>query len=379
MDSLINNHLDFASSNLDSSLFFQERLKNLLTLNKKPLINATIRQSVNDFQVNEELSFETSGEGEHLFLLIEKRQCNTDWVAKSLQQYFQLRSQDIGYAGKKDKHAITRQWFSCHLPGKNIDVELLEKEFFSNENLKLIELTRHNKKLRKGSVLANHFTIKLTNLSGEVNNDTIDKVIKKLKTQGFPNYFGYQRFGHNAENLSKANLLLTGKIKIRSKNKKGLYLSAARSFLFNQLLSERIHLKNFTTPVSGDCFNINGSQSYFYENPITRQTIERLTNGEIHISGNLTSQKESATRLEARKIESDIESEFPEWIKGFQHFKMSAARRAFRVIPQNLIVNHLAKTEMLLQFSLPSGSFATSLLREIVNLTDAKLKEFNRD
>jgi len=358
---------DVDEADLDS---FDKHVENLPTVNIKPIIKGTIRQHYSDFEVNETLSFEPRGEGEHLFLYIEKRCCNSQWVADELQRYFKLRSQDVGYAGKKDRHSISRQWFSLHLPGKVNEVSQAEFDDLDNDSFRVLQSIRHNKKLRKGVIKNNHFVIKVSQLSGEINQALLDKI----STDGFPNYFGYQRFGHNGNNLVKAKQLFNNEIRVRSRNKKGLYLSAARSYLFNLMLAERINKQSWGRVLAGDCLSLSGSQSYFVCEQAEGDIKQRFNDGDIHISGWLAGSQKSEAIGDALAHELEALENHTLWLKGLDKARLSSARRPMRVIPNGLKMTKLESDHVIIEFSLPSGSFATSLLQELFLVNDSAIK-----
>ena len=325
---------------------------------------AKIRSHFSDFEVSEQLAFEPSGEGEHLFLLIEKNRCNSEWVANQLQQQFALRSQDVGYAGKKDRHSLSRQWFSLHLPGREVSLDNLDNEFF-----RVVSASRHNKKLRKGAIAFNHFKIKMNEVSGKV----APSALERIKNQGFPNYFGYQRFGWNGQNLQNAMRWFNQETRVRSRNKRSIYLSAARSYLFNLLLAQRINQDNWCQGISGDCLNLTGSRSYFCATEIDSQTSERLLTGDLHPSGWMAGRQASESTLAAALIEENLFSQFPTWLAALARLKVDSARRPLRVIPTDVCLALDSEQTQTLSFKLPSGSYATALLAELFDFSDESL------
>ena len=344
-------------------------------------VPATLRKEDCHFRVYEHLSFELTGEGEHLFLLIEKEGCNTEWVAKQLIKRFEVDSKALGYAGKKDRHSVSQQWFSVQLPGINLENEEIVK-IVNNEEFKLIKAARHNKKLRRGAISFNHFEITLSDINSEFDSEAFEK----LSREGFPNYFGYQRFGIDSSNLVKADRLLTGQTKIKSREKRSMAISAARSFLFNLQLAKRLTEENWNQAVEGDCFNLDGSNSFFSVSKNHKadektdfasdkhDLDKRLAQGDIHVSGWLPGNQPSEASAVAQDYEQLANKAYNDWFDGFSKLRVDSSRRAFRVIPKNL---HCEKEEELLhlQFDLPSGSYATSLLREMFDVTDASVEK----
>ncbi|MGX5201719.1 tRNA pseudouridine(13) synthase TruD [Aliikangiella sp. IMCC44632] len=347
----------------DFSAQYREHSSSLPRFNAMPKVTGVIRQKLEDFIVNETLSFEPSGAGEHLFLRIEKRGCNTEWVAKQLQKFYGLRSQDIGYAGKKDRHSVSTQWFSCHLPG--LKDHPLPAE---NESFKVVAKCLHAKKLRKGSIASNHFEIVMREVQGSISEVTLENI----KSSGFPNYFGYQRFGHCANNLIQAEQFLKGEIKIKSRDKKGMLLSAARAFLFNLQVAKRLDRGNWLTALDGDCFHLNGSHSYFHEALVKREIQDRLNAADIHISGWLPGKVSSQASAQAALLESEAIADFQFMIDGLVSKRVDSARRSMRAFADNIELTKPAGTVLKFSFSLPSGSFATSFLRELAQFTDIK-------
>jgi tRNA pseudouridine13 synthase len=330
---------------------------------KGRLITADLRTISSDFRVTEVLSFPLSGSGEHLFIYVEKQDCNTDWVIRQLCKTLNLTTKHIGYAGKKDRHSISRQWFSLHLPGKDIDINDINCDAF-----KVIESARHNKKLRVGSLAENQFKIILRNVSAPFD----PNIIEQIKYNGVPNYFGMQRFGINGANLDKAELLLKGEIKIKNRNKRGITISSARSFLFNLMLAERIKQQNWNVPIGGDCLMLDGSRSFFHCQQPQHNDIERVSSGDAHVSGFLVGKQDSETTGGANDVEQVVSNAYESWISGLKKLNLDSARRAFRVIPRQLEVK-LVDDKILLEFSLSKGCYATSVIREFADITDKQL------
>src|SRR5690606_20038353 len=194
-----------------------------------------------DFQVDEILGYEPSGEGEHVFLHVRKRGENTAWVAQQIARLAGVKEMDVGYCGRKDRHAVTTQWFSVYLPRPNAD---LDWTALSCDSVSLLSVARHPLKLRRGEHQCNLFVIRLRNLQGE-NKVELAQKLDRVLANGVPNYFGEQRFGSGGSNLHQANLLLIERKPMRDKQKRGLILSAARSYLFNQVLAARVLAGNW--------------------------------------------------------------------------------------------------------------------------------------
>ncbi|MDQ7050488.1 MAG: tRNA pseudouridine(13) synthase TruD [Enterobacterales bacterium] len=339
---------------------FSQHIKQLATAYQGQQIKADIRYKSSDFIVNELLSFEPCGSGEHLFLQIQKTDCNTQWVIRHLQKTFQLTSKDVGYAGKKDRHSVSTQWFSLHLPGKEVDAHLLE-----NEQLKLVGFIRHNRKLRVGSIKQNQFKLILRNLSAMPEPALIDK----LMTNGVPNYFGAQRFGHQAKNLALADKLFKQQINIKNREKRSMAISSGRSFLFNLILSKRVADKTWNQALDGDALNLAGSHSFFIQDKVSVKEQQRIDKGDLHICGTLLGNKASEVSQLAKSLEEQVFSLYPEWRQGLQRLAVNTQMRAFRCMPKDFSYQQ-KDNQAQIEFSLDSGCYATSVLRELFDISD---------
>ena len=317
-----------------------------------------IKVEPDDFIVEECLSFEPEGKGEHVFLHIEKIGENTEYIARLLARHAGVRQRDIGYAGLKDRHGRTRQWFSVWLPGQeNPDWSALE-----SDHLKILNCIRHARKLKRGVLAGNRFSLLIRNWQGDFK--TAEQQLQHIKHHGFPNYFGEQRFGHQGRNIDKA-LAMFGGIRVKPEQR-SIYLSAARSYLFNLILAERVASKTWNTGLPGDVFNLNQSNSHFQADVIDQNLQERLMQGDIHPTGLLWGKGNSSTSAEVLKLEQAIIADHPTLADGLLKAGLEQDRRALRVIPEN-ISWQLETDNLRLSFSLPAGSYATTLLREIVN------------
>ncbi len=214
--------------------------------------SATLKALNEDFIVTELPLQPPSGAGEHLWLDIEKNGANTAFVAKALAEAAGVKEWDVGYAGLKDRYAITRQWFSIYLPkGETPDLTQLQHPEF-----KVLSQSRHVKKLRPGDLQGNRFRIVLRELSGD--RDAIEANLKAVATHGAPNYFGAQRFGHDGGNVEQGRAMLAREIRVRNPKKKGIYLSAVRSFVFNEVLALRIQQGLWGQTLPGDVMDEAG-------------------------------------------------------------------------------------------------------------------------
>ncbi|HUH89890.1 MAG TPA: tRNA pseudouridine(13) synthase TruD, partial [Lysobacter sp.] len=244
-----------------------------------PVLSARIRTLPEDFFVEELPGFEPSGSGEHLLLTVEKRGMNTAFAARRIAQWAGVGDMAIGYAGLKDRHAMTRQRFSVHLP-KKIAPDLAG---LGDDELKVLEHHWHARKLPRGALAGNRFVLVLRDVEGE--REAIELRLADIATRGVPNYFGEQRFGHGGDNVGQALAMFAGR-RVR-REERGMLLSAARSALFNQVLAARVARDCWDTPLEGEVWMLDGSRSVFGPEPFNDALAQRLAAFDIHPSGPL--------------------------------------------------------------------------------------------
>lgn len=330
----------------------------------EPTATALIRAEPANFVVVEELNFEPTGAGEHVLLYIEKVGQNTAFVARELAKLTGLRVRDISYAGLKDRHAITRQWFCFKWPIKHP----LPWQSWQISGASILEMVRHYRKLRLGALKRNHFTIRLTDVS-----DTAGLLARLSQIrQGVPNYYGEQRFGINGGNLLLAERLFAGE-SIPDRQIRGLALSASRSFLFNAVVSARINHARFGQLVNGDVAQLNGSGSIFAVPEVTAALSARLAAADIHITGPLVGDGKHIVSDDAARFEQQVLAPWQHWQDGLLRLRVQAGRRSIRLIPEQLRAEAQHK-DVILSFALPAGCFATSVLRELVNYRNSALQ-----
>lgn len=211
--------------------------------------SAHLRACPEDFRVDEILGFDPDGEGEHLLLKIQKRNQNTADVARTLARHAGVKIRDVGYGGLKDRNAVTTQWFSVWLPGKADP----DWSAIAGEHLKILDSQRHHRKLQRGALRGNRFVIVLRDVAfpQQLDAGALEQQLAVIKQQGVPNYFGEQRFGREGRNLASATAMFDG-VRIKDKHLRSLYLSAARSFLFNEVLAARITAANWNQVLPGE-------------------------------------------------------------------------------------------------------------------------------
>lgn len=316
-----------------------------------------IRTFPEDFIVEETLAFEPSGSGEHSFLQIQKTGENTEYVARQLARFANVRQRDIGFAGMKDRHAITTQWFSVWLPKG--DEQLWEN--FETDGFKILSVTRHARKLKRGALSNNRFELTIREWQGD-KIKTIEQ-LTAIKNHGVPNYYGSQRFGNGGQNVVKALAMFEG-AKV-GREQRSLYLSATRSFLFNHILSARIENESWATGLDGDVFMIDGSHSCFACEMLDDDICARLVQNNLHPTGSLFGKGESRLTGEALVLEQNVFEKYTELTKGLIAFGLENNRRALRVNVSNLSWE-FDDDILKLKFNLPAGSYATAVLRTVI-------------
>lgn len=325
-----------------------------------PSASGTIRSVPEDFLVHEMLSFEPSGSGEHVFLHIEKIGENTEFVARQLARLAGVRVRDVGYAGLKDRHAITRQWFSVWLPGKP---EPIWSEIES-ERIKVLQTTRHARKLVRGALAGNRFCVTVRDCRGDMAKTNV--TLGLIRDNGIANYFGPQRFGLNGDNIEMARAMFRG-MNIR-REQRGLLLSSARSYLFNRILSCRVEQQTWNRAMPGDVLTIDGSGSNFVAPRLDADIDCRVKTGELHPTGVLWGHGDIRATGEALKIEKSVIDSNSELAEGLVLAKVGIGRRPLRVKVKQLEWQWLEAMQLRLTFGLPAGSYATAVLREIIDI-----------
>jgi len=316
----------------------------------------SVRQSSSDFQVTETLDYELCGAGEHDFLWLEKLDANTAWVAGELAKYAGIRESDVGYAGLKDRHAVTRQWFSVRRPssaGTNWnDFEL--------PGVKILDLSRHGRKLRRGAHSGNRFRIAVRDV--DVTPDQLDQRLSLMRRDGVPNYFGEQRFGRDGNNLQLAGDLFDGRKMRRAK--RSIALSAARSFLFNHILQQRVQDGSWNQLIEGESACLDGSNSIFTVERVDQELQRRCEELDIHPGGALWGSGEPSTSGEVLALEQAAVLPFGNIRRGLESLARQS-RRALRLAVLDLAWEIDGNT-VWLEFGLTSGGYATAVLREFV-------------
>ncbi|MDM8349287.1 tRNA pseudouridine(13) synthase TruD [Pseudomonas sp. sp1636] len=330
----------------------------------EPCGTAVLKAVAEDFQVDEVLDIALAGEGEHLWLWVEKRELNTEEAAKRIARAAGVPLRMIGYAGLKDRQALTRQWFSLHLPGKT-DPDLSGAE---DASLSILKQVRHSRKLQRGAHAANGFTLRLTQLKAD--REALDIRLTQIAAQGIPNYYGLQRFGFEGGNVAHARHFAESKTLPEKRNVRSRVLSAARSFLFNRVLAERVAAGTWNRALPGDLLAFTDSRSFFPAGE-AECSDPRLAILDLHPTGPLWGAGASAAGGVAQTLEQEVAADEHALVGWLAEAGMTHERRILR-LPIGGLTWHYPETDILqLEFVLPAGCFATVVVRELVDLLPA--------
>lgn len=322
------------------------------------VLSARIRATPEDFRVDELPGFEASGSGEHLLLTVEKRGMNTAFAARTIAAWAGVSEMAIGYAGLKDRHAVTTQRFSVHLPKRVAP----DPASLQSDELRVIEHHWHAKKLPRGALAGNRFVLTLREVQGE--RAAIEARLNAIGARGVPNYFGEQRFGRDGDNVANALAMFAGR-RVR-REQRGLLLSAARSELFNRVVGARVADGSWDRALDGEVWMLDGRRSVFGPEPWNETLAQRLAAFDIHPTGPLWGRGELRSRDAAQAVErAALEGEEAAALRaGLERAGLEQERRALRLRPASLSWRWPDATSLELTFSLPAGAYATSVLAE---------------
>lgn len=328
-----------------------------------PCGQAVLKALPEHFRVTEMLDIALSGTGEHLWLLVEKRNLNTEEVAKRLAHVAGIKARDVSYAGLKDRKAVTRQWFSLQLPGR-ADPDFNE---LWHADLRCVDSRRHSRKLQRGAHRANHFVIRLSQLQADT--CLLDQRLSLVAQQGVPNYFGPQRFGQGGGNLLEARRWAERGALPPARGTRSRLLSTARSLIFNRVLAQRVASGTWNQVMVGDCMAFTDSRSHFSADRLAVDD-PRLTELDVHPTGPLW----GAGALPASGPVAAQETQVAEAEPGLASWLLNAGleqgRRILRLPIGALTWHYPSPNDLELEFTLPTGCFATAVLRELLQLAD---------
>lgn len=393
------------------------------------LFSAVLKHIATDFRVHEVLSIDFSGEGEHLYLQVEKSSMNTDEVVSVLQTLFAVGSADVGLCGLKDRHSVSTQWFSVRTP-QPADVFVAQALEYNEaqraqwgetdaqlKSMRLIGHERHSRKLRRGAHRCNEFDITLRDIqacpiesddSRENKGDEALSVlvaarIDVIRRLGFPAYIGAQRFGEGGRNLQRASQWFASPRKRTSRQQRSLWLSSARSAVFNLVCAARVAEGTWQQPLAGEPLVLDGSKSFFVPDDETDleselaegvspadagrleaaqaddtllaeevrpSAAQRVDQFDVHPSAPWWGRGRSPALGECAEFEKQVLQPFAAFLEGLERGGLDQERRAIRAVASDLSTSWLAENVLQLKFSLSPGVFATTLIREIATVSE---------
>ena len=328
-----------------------------------PLGNGVMRATPEDFQVDEILGFAAGGEGPHALLHVRKRGANTEWVARELARAVGVKPFEVGFAGLKDRNAVTTQYFTVPR-GKRAAEEFTG---LAGEGYEVLAAAAHQRKLPRGALEGNRFAITVRGLTCDP--AELELRMQRLATGGAPNYFGEQRFGREAGNLEQV-LRVAQQIETRSRERRrrddaGFMLSAARSLIFNAILAERVAQGTWNRLASGDVANLDGRGSVFAVDQVDAELERRCAALDVHPTAPLAGAGQSLATANVLALEDAVAAQYPEALSVIHAEGMKSERRALRIRVRELTHEYAGDT-LRLRFALSAGSFATTVLREII-------------
>ncbi len=327
--------------------------------------SAVFRAFPEDFQVEELLGFTPSGEGEHCLLWVEKRQLSSNEAAGLIAEQLGIRKRLVSHCGLKDRNAITRQWFSVHLPGQ----ESPPAQQCNTEGLRVLKITRNGRKLRRGVHEGNRFKIRLRQCSFSAAD--MNQRWRTICEHGVPNYFGQQRFGRDGNNVDKARALMRGELEVHDRLLRGLFLSAARSEIFNAVVAARVANGTWGTPLVGEVYGFADNRSIILPSKQRGDEIERFQTHQLEITAPLWGAGEQLSATAVLKLESEIVAQHADLCEGLKEFGLRQQRRVMRLRPSATSTQWRGK-DLILAFDLPKGTYATTVLSELCSLVAPK-------
>ncbi|MEO1037241.1 MAG: tRNA pseudouridine(13) synthase TruD [Pseudomonadota bacterium] len=340
-------------------------LANLPRLNGGAVGSGVIRTVADDFVVAEELGFAPASDGAHWLVHVKKRLATTPWAAKVLSRAFAVPVREVGYSGLKDRHAVTTQWFS--LP-RQLTAERPSPGELA-EGIEILEVGCMQRKLRRGVHKRNRFSIVVRDVDADASG--LDAALVALRTNGFANYFGAQRFGRAGSNLDLATRLVDGDRV--AKHQREYAVSAMRAYLFNGLAAARVGGAAWPGWQDGDHAILDGSNSHFSIAVTDLELAPRFVRGDVHPGATLWGRQGSlldgAAAEQERALVARADNEvFGAWL---ERDRSASMLRAVRAVPSGFDWQYDRDARALeLRFALGRGSFATALLDEVLRIRD---------
>ncbi len=306
----------------------------------RPAATGVLRQVAADFRVDEELGFEPDGSGEHLYLRVRCEERTTTQAQAVLARCFGVAAMDVGYAGMKDRHAVTRQWFSVRAPR-------LDSAVPDDPRVEIEARVRHVRKLRPGDHRGNRFAIVVKDVSGDWA-ENLDRLVER----GFPNYFGEQRFGRCGTNIPRALAWVRAGRPPCRRFVRALHISTLRAQIFNDVLGLRVQDGSWRTLLDGDPAASEGD--------------------ECSPTGPLWGRGRSLAAATTLALERTVLARHLDATEALEFTGSRQARRALVTVPEGPVWERVG-ANLHLGFTLPPGAYATRLLAEVFARPGAKL------
>lgn len=330
-----------------------------------PLGTARYRVTPEDFVVDEELPFTPDGAGEHLLVQVEKRGQNTGWVAQQLTRFCGIHPRLVSFSGRKDRHAVTRQWFSLQLTGKP-DPDWTQLDI---PGVRVLASHRHGRKLRTGTHRINRFVLVLRDITAEP--AAVEERLATIAREGVPNYFGDQRFGAAGGTLAMAReAVATGRLPSRPE-RRGLVISALRSEIFNAVLDARVRDGSWNHVLPGELVMLDGANGRWFPEDVDPSLPGRCAALDVHPGGPLAGEKGTLPTGAAGELEAALTGRYHDSLAALARWRVEADRRSLRSRVLEFTHAWPAPGVLQLSFALWRGSYATGVLREVFDAVDA--------
>ncbi len=325
-----------------------------------PGIGGQLRATDDDFLVDEEPAYPASGAGDHVFVRIEKRGLNTAQAVQAIARALGVRDRDIGVAGMKDRHAVTRQWISLPPPTTPEAVRAL-----ALPDITILEATRHGHKLRTGHVRANRFTLRVRGCVPDAAPRARAILERLAQPPGAPNWYGEQRFGKYGDNAERGRALLRGESR-SDRRMDRFFISALQSELFNAWLAARMTDGLYARVLAGDVLHKLGGGMFTCEDAGVDEP--RLVAGELVVTGPMFGTKMRAPLGSAAEREQAILDGAGLAIADFAKVALIAegTRRDASIAVREAAVRSADDGSLELEFALPAGAYATAVMRELM-------------
>lgn len=333
-----------------------------------PGTGGALRTADDDFFVDEEIPYPPSGTGDHVFVRIEKRGMNTRHAVLAIARALGVADRDIGVAGMKDRHAVTRQWLSLPPPATPEAALALVVP-----DVTILEAVRHNHKLRTGHVRANAFRLRVRGAVADGAERAATILARLVEPPGAPNWYGEQRFGRDGDNAQKGRALLSGERRTgRDRKLDRLFVSALQSELFNAWLVARMADGLYRDVLAGDVLHKTTGGMFTSDDPVT--DTERLRAGELVLTGPMFGVEmrrppdgtPAAAREDAILAAAGLSRE------SFAQVRKLAegTRRNATIHVRDARVHAEGPSTLEVAFTLPGGAYATAVMREVMKQLD---------